>query len=129
MPGAVPGNTGRCVGLITVAAWLVIGTGGGPLPLAPFFVAGALACLVGWRRDPVAARVIYVGGIIGAAAVAWAAGPVGVEQGADPAMRSSYYAMLVVIAAGVSAALGAFVVVAGYWLGRLVTRGHGSRPR
>ena len=124
----VPGNRSRhlgfwlSVGLITVAASLLGGTAGTSQSLAPFLVTGALACLAGWRRDPVAARVIYVGGIVGAAAVAWAAGPVGVEPRADPAMRSSYYVMLIVIAAGFSAVLGAGVVVAGYWLGRLATR-------
>jgi hypothetical protein len=76
-----------------------------------------------WRRNLVAARLIYLGGIAGASAVAWAAGAVGVEPTADPAMRSSYYAMLIVIAAGVSAVVGFAVVAAGYWLvRRLATR-------
>jgi hypothetical protein len=38
-------------------------------------------------------------------------------------MRSSYYMMLIVIAAGVSAVVGVAVVAAGYWLGyRLATK-------
>jgi hypothetical protein len=126
-------NTGfrLAAGAVTVAAFLVIGLAGGEgfnpnsLPdfLMWFLAPGAVAGLAGWRRDRVAARLIYVGGIVGATAVAWAAGAIGVEPGADPAMRSSYYMMLIVIAAGVSAVVGVAVVAAGYWLGhRLATK-------
>jgi hypothetical protein len=82
----------------------------------------ALSCLAGWWGDRVAALVIYVGGIVGATTVAVAAGAVGVEPGADPAMRSSYYGMLVFLAAAVAAVLGLFVVAGGYLVGRLVRR-------
>ena len=75
--------------------------------------------MVGYR---VAALVIYLGGIVGATIVAVAAGAVGVEPGADPAMRSSYYGMLVFLAAAVAAVLGLFVVAGGYLVGRLARR-------
>ena len=109
-------------GVITVVAWLVIGTGHDNLYLGPYVVLAALACLAGWRRDRVAALVIYLGGIIGGTTVAVAAGAVGVEPGADSAMRSSYYAMLVIIAAAVAAVLGLVAVAGGYLVGRLVRR-------
>jgi hypothetical protein len=113
-------------GVITAAAFLVIGIVGGDgftpsngLEFVEWFLGpGAIACLAGWRRDPVAARLIYLGGIVGATAVAWAAGAVGVEPGADPAMRSSYHLMLILIAAGIAAVVGLAAVVAGFWLGR-----------
>jgi hypothetical protein len=111
-----------CAGVITVAAWLVIGSGHDNAYLGPYVALGALACLAGWRGDRVAALVIYLGGIVGATAVALAAGAVGVEPGADPAMRSSYYAMLVIIAAAVAAVIGLLVVAVSYQVGRLVRR-------
>jgi len=107
-------------GVTTVAAWLLIGTGHNNAYLGPYVALGALACVAGWRGDRVAAVAIYLGGIIGATAVAWAAGAVGVEPGQDPAMRSSYHAMLVIVALAVSAVLGSVVVGVGYLLGRLV---------
>ena len=67
-------------------------------------------------------KVIYLGGIAGATIVAVAAGAVGVEPGADPAMRSSYYGMLIFLAAAVAAVLGLLVVAGGYLVGRLVRR-------
>lgn len=109
-------------GVITVAAWLVIGTGHTNDYLGPYVALGALACLAGSRGDRIAALVIYLGGIVGATTVAWAAGAVGVEPGADPAMRSSYYGMLVFLAAAVAAVIGLFVVAGGYLVGRLVRR-------
>lgn len=109
-------------GVITVVAWLVIGTGHDNVYLGPYVALGALACLAGWRRDPIAALVIYLGGIVGATTVAVAAGAVGVEPDADPAMRSSYYAMLVIIAAAVATVVGLLVVAVGYQVGRLVRR-------
>jgi hypothetical protein len=111
-----------CAGVITVAAWLVIGSDHDNAYLGPYVALGALACLAGWRGDRVAALVIYLGGIVGATAVALAAGAVGVEPGADPAMRSSYYAMLVIIAAAVAAVIGLLVVAVSYQVGRLVRR-------
>lgn len=111
-----------CAGVITVAAWLVIGSGHDNAYLGPYVALGALACLAGWRGDRVAALVIYLGGIVAATAVALAAGAVGVEPGADPAMRSSYYAMLVIIAAAVAAVIGLLVVAVSYQVGRLVRR-------
>ena len=116
-----PGRIGLwlAAGVTTVAAWLVIGTDHDNAYLGPFVALGALACVAGWRDDRVAALAIYLGGIVGAMAVAWAAGAVGVERGADPAMRSSYHAMLVFLAAVVAAVLGSVVVTAGYLLGRL----------
>ncbi len=124
-------------GLIAVAAWLLFGwasgwrylggpNGPGAYGVAPYIAIGVLAVLAGRRTDPVAAWLIYVGGIVGATAVAWAAGPVGVAVGADPNMRASYYASLIVIAAAVSAVLGLVVVWGGYWLARLAGAG---RPR
>lgn len=115
-----------CAGVITVAAWLVIGSGHDNAYLGPYVALGALACLAGWRGDRVAALVIYLGGIVGATAVALAAGAVGVEPGADPAMRSSYYAMLVIIAAAVAAVIGLLVVAVSYQVGRLV---RGRQPQ
>ena len=106
-------------GVTTVGAWLVIGTDHDDTYLGPFLALGALACVAGWRGDRVAALAIYLGGIVGATAVAWAAGAVGVERAADPALRSSYHAMLVFLAAAVAAVLGSVVVAAGYLLGRL----------
>ena len=103
----------------TVATWLLIGTGHDNAYLGPFVTLAVLACAAGWRGDPVAALAIYLGGIVGATAVAWAAGAVGVERGADPAMRSSYHAMLVFLGASVAAVLGSVVVSGGYLLGRL----------
>jgi hypothetical protein len=109
-------------GVITVAVWLVVGTGHDNAYLGPYVVLAALASLAGWWGDRVAALVIYTGGIAGATMVAVAAGAVGVEPSADPAMRSSYYAMLVFLAAAVAAVLGLFVVAGGYLVGRLVRR-------
>jgi hypothetical protein len=109
-------------GVITVAAWLVIGTGHDNSYLGPYLVLGALACLAGWRGDRVAALVIYLGGVVGATAVAVAAGAIGVEPDADPAMRSSYYGMLVFLAAAVAAVLGLLVVAGGYLVGRMARR-------
>lgn len=119
-------------GLIPVAAWLLFGWaagwsylggpngGGGLWGVAPYLALGVLAVLAGWRADPVAAWLIVLGGIIGATAVAWAAGPVGVAAGAD--IRASYYTMLIVIAAAISAVAGLSVVWGGYWLGRQAKR-------
>lgn len=109
-------------GVIAVAVWLVIGSGHDNTYLGPYVALGALACLAGWWGDRVAALVIYVGGIVGAIIVAVTAGAVGVQPGADPAMRSSYYGMLVVLAAAVAAVLGLFVVAGGYLVGRLIRR-------
>ena len=120
-------------GLIAVAAWLLFGwasgwsylggpNGPGAYGVAPYIAIGVLAVLAGRRADPVAAWLIYLGGIVGATAVAWAAGPVGVVAGADPNMRASYYASLIVIAAAISAVIGLFVVWGGYWLGRQARR-------
>jgi hypothetical protein len=109
-------------GVITGTAWLVIGSGHDNAYLGPYLALGALACLAGWRGDRVAAFVIYLGGIVGATTVALAAGAVGVEPGEDPAMRSSYYAMLVFLAAAVAAVIGLLVVAVGYQVGRLVRR-------
>ena len=109
-------------GVITVAAWLVIGSGHDNAYPGPYLALGALACLAGWWGDRVAALVICAGGIVGATIVAVAAGAVGVEPGADPAMRSSYYGMLVFLAAAVAAVLGLFVVAGGYLVGRLISR-------
>jgi len=111
-------------GVITVVAWLVTGTGHDNLYLGPYVVLGALACLAGWRRDRVAALVIYLGGIIGAMAVAWSAGPVGVRDDGINFIesRSAYFEMLVIIAAAVAAVLGLLVVAGGYLVGRLVRR-------
>jgi hypothetical protein len=125
-------------GLIAVAAWLLFGwasgwsylgspNGPGAYGVAPYIAIGVLAVLAGWRTDPVAAWLIYLGGIVGATAVAWAAGPVGVLAGADPNMRASYYASLIVIAAAISAVLGLFVVWGGYWLARQARREAPSR--
>ena len=119
--------------LIAVAAWVLFGwTSGwsylgsqkpvGAYGVAPYVAIGVLALLAGRWADRVAAWLVYVGGIAGAAVVAWAAGPVGVFPDADPNMRSSYYASLIVIAAGISAVLGAIVVWGAYWLARRVTR-------
>jgi len=126
-------------GVFVVASWLAIGIGGGLALRTPgrttvhdivdlfgllawFVVPGALACLAGWRRDRVAALLICLSGIVGAAVVAWVAGVPEVELGADPAMRSGYQLMVVFIAAGLSALLGSVVVVIGYLLGRFVGR-------
>lgn len=126
---------------LTLAAFLAIGVAGGrgfspsslPEYLLWFLAPAVLAVLSGARRDPIMASLTYLSAIFGAVAVAWAAGPVGVLPGADPAMRSSYYGTLVIIAAGVSAVIGCFVVAGGYWLGRrLAERRHsgtGDRPR
>jgi hypothetical protein len=118
-------------GLTAVAAWLLfgwtsgwsyLGKGAGANGVAPYIAMGVLAILAGWRTDPVAAWLIYLGGIIGASAVAWAAGPVGVLPEADPKMRASYYAQLIVIAGAISAVLGLFAVWGPYWLARLARR-------
>ena len=125
-------------GLIAVAAWLLFGwasgwsylggpNGPGAYGVAPYIAIGVLAVLAGRRADPVAAWLIYLGGIVGATAVAWAAGPVGVVAGADPNMRASYYASLIAIAAAISAVLGLFVVWGGYWLARRTRREAPSR--
>jgi hypothetical protein len=125
-------------GLIAVAAWLLFGWAsgwsylGGPngpvaYGVAPYIAIGLLAVLAGRRTDPVAAWLIYLGGIVGATAVAWAAGPVGVAAGTDPNMRASYYASLIVIAAAISGVLGLFVVWGGYWLARQANREAPSR--
>ncbi len=100
----------------------MIGSGHDNAYLGPYLALGALACLAGWWGDRVAALVIYVGGIVGATIVAVSAGAVGVEPGADPAMRSSYYGMLDFLAAAVAAVLGLFVVAGGYLVGRLIRR-------
>ena len=110
------------VGVMSVAAWLLIGSGHDNTYLGPYVALAGLAGLAGWWHDRVAALVTYVGGIVGATVVAVAAGAVGVEPGADPAMRSSYYAMLVIIAASVAAVLGLVAVAGGYFVGRLVRR-------
>jgi hypothetical protein len=126
------GDAARRVGyplvaaVLTLASFLIIGIAGGDgfrqrtvLELLAWFIApAALAFVAGLRRDPIASRLIYLAGIVGAVAVAWAGGAVGVEPGADPAMRSSYFAMLIVIAAGIAAVVGLVVVAAGYWVGR-----------
>jgi hypothetical protein len=73
-------------GLITVATWLLFGwaagwsylggpNGAGAYGVAPYIALGVLAVLAGWRADPVAAWLIYLGGIIGATTVAWAPVP------------------------------------------------------
>jgi hypothetical protein len=127
-------------GLIAVAAWLLFGwasgwsylggpNGPGAYGVAPYIAIGVLAVLAGRWTDPVAAWLIYLGGIVGASAVAWAAGPVGVEAGADPNMRASYYASLIVIAAAISAVLGLLVVWGGYWLAHLAGRGGPGQTR
>ena len=128
---APPAPIGRTLarGVATAAtfgAFLGIGAAGGegfaPSTLLEFLgwflVPGVCGVVAGARRDSTMAKLTYLSGIAGATAVAWAAGPVGVLPGADPAMRSSYYAMLVAIAAAVSAVLGSLVVGGGYWLGR-----------
>jgi hypothetical protein len=111
---------------LTLASFLLIGTAGDPgfrqstvLELLAWFIAPAvLAFVAGLRRDPLASRVIYVAGIVGATVLAWAGGAVGVERDADPAMRSSYHAMLILIAAGIAAVVGLVAVTGGYWVGR-----------
>jgi len=116
------------VGVIAVAVYLVVAMifaddrRDNHAILAPILALGVLACPAGWRRDPVVAYAILIGGTVGATAVAWSAGAVGVESGADPAMRSSYHAMLVFIAAAVTLAGGSLAVLAGYQLGCLVRR-------
>ena len=128
-----PTSARLLAGLIAVAAWLLFGwaagwsylggpNGAGAYGVAPYIAIGVLAVLAGRRADPVAAWLIYLGGIVGATVVAWAAGPVGVVAGADPNMRASYYASLIVIAAAISAVIGLFVVWGGYWLGRQARR-------
>lgn len=116
------------VGAASVAAWLVVATivgndrGDVFAVLAPFAGVGVLASLAGWRTDAMAAVAIYLGGIVGATTVAWAAGAVGVEPGADPAMRTSYHATLIVIAAAIAAMVGSVIVFVGYRLGRVFGR-------
>jgi hypothetical protein len=112
-----------------VSGWSYLGGPNGPgaYGVVPYIAIGVLAVLAGWRTDPVAARLIYLGGIVGATAVAWAAGPVGVVAGADPNMRASYYASLIAIAAATSAVLGLLVVWGGYWLARQTRRQASSR--
>ncbi len=134
MPGLSHPTGIRLIGgLVAVAAWLLFGwasgwsylggpTGAGALAVAPYIALGVLAVLAGWRADPVAARLIYLGGVVGAAVVAWVAGPVGVEAGADPNMRASYFAMLIVMAAAISAVVGLLVVWGGYRLARQAGR-------
>jgi hypothetical protein len=119
--GDGPGRTAirLLAGLTATAVWSAAPTN--DLRLVPFLVTGALACVAGWQRDPATAWLLYLGGILGATAGAWAAGPVGVLPGEDPVMRSSYHMMLVVIAAGIAAILGGLEILAGYWLGRRIT--------
>ena len=116
------------VGGIAFAVWLVIAAIVGNdraslfTVLAPSLALGVLASFAGWRGDRHAAFAIVVGGIAAAAAIAWAAGAVGVEPGADPAMRSSYHAMLVVIAGATAAIVASLSVATGYVLGRRTRR-------
>ncbi len=128
------GTGARLTGsLIAVAAWLLLGWLanwsylGGPKTTwgygaAPYIALGVLAVLAGRRADRVAGWLIYLGGIIGATAVAWAAGPVGVSAGAAPELRAGYFTMLVIIAAGISVVVGLVAVWGGYWLGRQTKR-------
>jgi hypothetical protein len=109
-------------GVIAVAATVVIGWGHDNAYVGPYLALAVLASLAGWWRHRNAALAIYVGGIVGSTIVALGAGAVGVEPGADPAMRSSYYAMLVVLAGAVAAVLGLVVVPGGYLVGHLVRR-------
>ena len=109
-------------GVITVVAWLVIGTGHDNLYLGPYVVLGALACLAGWRGDRVAALVIYLGGIVGARTVAWAPGADWYSSAEDPAHRQGYFNLVVTMAGSVAAVLGLLVVVGGYLVGRAVRR-------
>jgi hypothetical protein len=119
---------------LTLASFLIMGIAGGDgfrqgtvLELLAWFVApAALAFVAGLRRDPVASRLVYLAGIVGATAVAWAGGAVGVEPDADPAMRSSYHMMLIVIAAGIAAVVGLVAAAAAYWAGRRVTASKGG---
>ena len=109
-------------GAITVVAWLVIGTGHTNLYLGPYVVLAALACLAGWWGDRVAALVIYLGGIVGATTVAWAPGADWYSSAEDPAHRQGYFEMVVIMAGVVAAVLGLLVVVGGYLVGRAIRR-------
>ena len=109
-------------GVITVAAWLVIGSGHDNAYLGPYLALGVLACLAGWRGDRVAALVIYLGGIVGASIVAWAPGADWYSSAEDPAHRLGYFQMYVFLAAAVAAVLGPVAVAGGYLVGRLVRR-------
>ncbi len=140
-PGQVIFRVGA--GVATFASWLALGAGGQALRtpgragvdgmadlvglVAWFAAAAALAGLAGWRHDWIAAAAVYLGGIVGAAAVAWAAGVPEVVPGEPSAMRTAYHGMVMMVAAGMSAVLGALVVTAAYGLGRLLGRARG-RP-
>ena len=111
-------------GVIAAVAWPLTTTSeriGDPVVLLPpLVVLGVVACLAGWLADRSAAVAAWVGGTVGAAVVVWAAGPVGVLPAEDSAMRSAYHSMLIMVAAGTAAVLGAIAVVGGYLLGRLI---------
>jgi hypothetical protein len=123
-------------GLAAFAWWLALGMIGMRLPsrmsvsdggdvlgvLAWFTATAALAAVAGWQRDWVMALAVLLGGILGAAVAQWAAGVPEVEPGADPAMRSFYEQMVLIIAAGFAAVVGLLVVVAGYAVGRIAAR-------
>lgn len=115
-------------GAAAVAAWLVIATIVGHdrgdlfAVLAPFSALGLLSFLAGSRTEAIAAAAILFGGIVGATAVAIAAGAIGVAPSVDPAFRSSYHGMLIMIDAGIAAVVGSVFVFGGYRLGRMVTR-------
>jgi hypothetical protein len=127
------------VGAATLCGWLGLAALGNPLQwrysvdtladvlglLAWFVPAVILAVIAGWRRDRIAAVLIVLGGMLGAAVVASARGVPEVEPGADPAMRAGYQEMVTLIAAGVAAVLGSLAVVAAYSLGRIAGPRHG----
>ena len=112
--------------VVAVVAWPLLTTseriGDPAVLLPPLVILGGLACLAGWLGSRSAAVAAWLGGIIGAAAVVWAAGPVGVLPGEDPAMRYAYHSMLIMVGAGTAAVFGTFAVVGGYLLGRLMGR-------